>query len=43
MFVESETAKKAGRKQFNKMLAFITENNIDAILAKKNRPCISKP
>lgn len=35
MFVESETAKKAGRKQFNKMLSFINENGIDAILAEK--------
>jgi len=35
VFVESETAKKAGRKQFNKMLAYITENKIDAILAEK--------
>lgn len=35
LFVESETAKKAGRKQFNKMLAYITEQNIDAILVEK--------
>ena len=35
MFVEAETAKKAGRKQFNKMLAYISEHKIDAILVEK--------
>lgn len=34
-FVEAETAKKAGRKQFNNMLKYISEHNIDAILAEK--------
>ena len=35
MFVEAETAKKAGRKQFNRMIQYITENHIDAILTEK--------
>ena len=34
-FIEAETAKIAGRKQFNNMLKYITENQIDAILAEK--------
>ena len=34
-FTEAETAKRAGRKQFNNMLKYITENQIDAILAEK--------
>ncbi len=34
-FVEAETAKKAGRKEFNKMLKYIEANGIDAILAEK--------
>lgn len=36
MFVEAETAKKAGRKEFNRMLKYIDEHaDIDAILAEK--------
>lgn len=34
-FVEAETAKRAGRKQFNSMLQYIQANNIEAILAEK--------
>ena len=34
-FVEAETAKRAGRKQFNNMLQYIQTNNIEAILAEK--------
>lgn len=35
IFTESETAKKAGRKAFNEMLAYIKENNISTILVEK--------
>lgn len=35
IFQESETAKKAGRKAFNEMLAYIKENNINIILVEK--------
>ena len=34
-FVEAETAKRAGRKQFNNMINYISTNHIDAILAEK--------
>ena len=34
-FVEAETAKRAGRKEFNNMLKYIEANHIDAILAEK--------
>lgn len=34
-FVEAETAKRAGRKEFNNMLKYIEANSIDAILAEK--------
>jgi len=34
-FTESETAKKAGRKAFNEMLAYIKEKNINIILVEK--------
>ena len=35
IFTESETAKKAGRKAFNEMLAFIKETGIKTILVEK--------
>ena len=35
IFTESETAKRAGRKAFNEMLAYIKENNINTILVEK--------
>ena len=35
VFQESETAKKAGRKSFNEMLAYLESNNINIILVEK--------
>ena len=35
IFQESETAKKAGRKAFNEMLAFLRDNDINTILVEK--------
>ena len=35
IFTESETAKRAGRKAFNEMLAYIKEHNIKTILVEK--------
>ena len=35
IFTESETAKKAGRKAFNEMLAYIKKNNIRKVIVEK--------
>lgn len=35
MFIEGETAKRAGRKAFNEMLLYIKENNIHTVLVEK--------
>ena len=35
MFVEAETAKKAGRKQFSNMLEYISKHRVNALLVEK--------
>ncbi len=35
MFVEAETAKKAGRKQFSNMLEYISKHKVNALLVEK--------